>query len=61
MTGSAAFAQELADHLRGRYAFDATLTQVLGDRFAKIFGWYDNEMGFSHRMVDLAQILANKG
>ncbi|NUP05107.1 MAG: type I glyceraldehyde-3-phosphate dehydrogenase [Polyangiaceae bacterium] len=41
--------------------FDATLTQVMGDRFAKIFGWYDNEMGFSHRMVDLALLLAKKG
>jgi glyceraldehyde 3-phosphate dehydrogenase len=38
--------------------FDATLTQVLGDRFAKIFSWYDNEMGFSNRMVDLATLVA---
>ncbi|MFO0549211.1 MAG: type I glyceraldehyde-3-phosphate dehydrogenase [Polyangiaceae bacterium] len=37
--------------------FDATLTQVLGDRFAKIFAWYDNEWGFSHRMIDLAQLV----
>ena len=41
--------------------FDATMTQVLGDRFAKIFSWYDNEMGFSHRMVDLALLVAKKG
>jgi glyceraldehyde 3-phosphate dehydrogenase len=41
--------------------FDATMTQVLGDRFAKIFSWYDNEMGFSHRMVDVARLLARKG
>ncbi len=41
--------------------FDATLTQVLGDRFAKIFAWYDNEWGFSHRMVDLALMMAKKG
>ena len=38
--------------------FDATMTQVLGDRFAKIFSWYDNEMGFSHRMVDLSLLVA---
>jgi len=41
--------------------FDATITQVMGDNFAKIFSWYDNEMGFSHRMVDLAVLVAKKG
>lgn len=41
--------------------FDATMTQVLGDKFAKIFSWYDNEMGFSHRMVDLSLLVAQKG
>jgi glyceraldehyde 3-phosphate dehydrogenase len=40
--------------------FDATLTQVIGDRFAKIFAWYDNEWGFSNRMVDLTQLVAAK-
>jgi glyceraldehyde 3-phosphate dehydrogenase len=41
--------------------FDATMTQVLGDRFAKIFSWYDNEWGFSQRMVDLSLLVAQKG
>jgi glyceraldehyde 3-phosphate dehydrogenase len=41
--------------------FDATMTLVLGDKFAKIFSWYDNETGFSNRMVDLAQLVAKKG
>jgi glyceraldehyde 3-phosphate dehydrogenase len=41
--------------------FDATMTSILGDRFAKIFSWYDNEMGFSHRMVDVALMMAAKG
>src|SRR5579863_6848252 len=40
--------------------FDATVTQVLGDRFAKVFAWYDNEWGFSNRMVELAQLVASK-
>jgi glyceraldehyde 3-phosphate dehydrogenase len=40
--------------------FDATITQVLGDRFAKVFSWYDNEWGFSNRMVDLAQLVGSK-
>lgn len=32
--------------------FDSGLTMCNG-RFAKVFGWYDNEMGFSVRMVDM--------
>jgi glyceraldehyde 3-phosphate dehydrogenase len=40
--------------------FDATVTQVLGDNFAKIMSWYDNEWGFSNRMIDLAQLVAAK-
>jgi len=35
------------------------MTQVLGDRFAKVFSWYDNEWGFSNRMVELAQLVAS--
>jgi glyceraldehyde 3-phosphate dehydrogenase len=40
--------------------FDATLTQVIGERFAKVFAWYDNEWGFSNRMVELAQLVASR-
>jgi glyceraldehyde 3-phosphate dehydrogenase len=40
--------------------FDATITQVMGDRFAKVFSWYDNEWGFSNRMVELAQLVASQ-
>jgi glyceraldehyde 3-phosphate dehydrogenase len=40
--------------------FDATITQVQGERFAKIFAWYDNEWGFSNRMVELSQLVASK-
>jgi glyceraldehyde 3-phosphate dehydrogenase len=45
----------------GSSIFDATMTQVIGDRFAKVFSWYDNEWGFSNRMVDLAVFIAKKG
>jgi len=45
----------------GSSIFDATMTQVLGDNFAKVFSWYDNEWGFSNRMVDLALLMAKKG
>jgi glyceraldehyde 3-phosphate dehydrogenase len=40
--------------------FDATLTQVIGERFGKVFAWYDNEWGFSNRMIELAQLVASK-
>jgi glyceraldehyde 3-phosphate dehydrogenase len=40
--------------------FDATMTLVMGDRFAKVFAWYDNEWGFSNRMIELAQLVASK-
>lgn len=34
--------------------FDAPLTQVVGDQ-VKIFAWYDNEWGFSNRLVELSE------
>ena len=34
--------------------FDAPLTKSMGD-FAKVLGWYDNEWGYSCRMVDLVE------
>ena len=42
-------------------SFDATQTLTMGDKFAKIFSWYDNEWGFSCRMVDLMRLMAKKG
>ena len=39
--------------------FDAPLTQGSGTMF-KIFGWYDNESGYSHRLVDLAVTVGKK-
>jgi glyceraldehyde 3-phosphate dehydrogenase len=40
--------------------FDGTMTQVMGDNFAKVFSWYDNEWGFSNRMIELTQLVAAK-
>jgi glyceraldehyde 3-phosphate dehydrogenase len=37
---------------------DAPLTQVLGSDWAKVVSWYDNEWGFSCRMVDLISYMA---
>ena len=33
--------------------FDSKLTTVIGDNMAKVIGWYDNEWGYSNRVVDL--------
>lgn len=38
--------------------FDAQLTSVVGD-LVKVMGWYDNEYGYSSRLVDLVTLLAN--
>jgi glyceraldehyde 3-phosphate dehydrogenase len=37
--------------------FDAGLTQANGT-VAKVFGWYDNEWGYTNRLVDLTELLA---
>lgn len=37
--------------------FDSTLTQVTGNTI-KICGWYDNEIGYSSRLVDLVNLLS---
>lgn len=38
--------------------FDAGLTKVTGN-LVKILGWYDNEWGYSHRLVDLTGLVAS--
>ncbi|WP_314413893.1 type I glyceraldehyde-3-phosphate dehydrogenase [Streptomyces sp. DSM 40484] len=37
--------------------FDAPLTQVHGD-LVKVFGWYDNEWGYTNRLLDLTEYVA---
>jgi glyceraldehyde 3-phosphate dehydrogenase len=39
--------------------FDSKLTMVFGDQ-VKVFGWYDNEWGYSNRIVDLAAFVASR-
>jgi glyceraldehyde 3-phosphate dehydrogenase len=40
---------------------DAQLTKVLDGNLAKVVSWYDNEWGYSKRVVDLIEFLAKKG
>jgi len=40
--------------------FDSTQTQLIGGNFLKVFAWYDNEWGYSSRMVDVAKYLISK-
>jgi glyceraldehyde 3-phosphate dehydrogenase len=35
--------------------FDAPLTMVIDEKLVKVVAWYDNEWGYSNRVVDLAQ------
>ena len=40
---------------------DATLTKVIQDDFVKVLSWYDNEWGYSNRVVDLIDYIIDKG
>ncbi len=40
---------------------DGQLTKVLGDNLLKVVSWYDNEWGYSCRVIDLIEYLAKKG
>ncbi|MDL1969399.1 MAG: type I glyceraldehyde-3-phosphate dehydrogenase [Candidatus Desulfofervidaceae bacterium] len=39
---------------------DGKLTNVIDENLIKVFAWYDNEAGFSHRMMDLALYVAER-
>lgn len=40
---------------------DGLSTMMVGPRMAKVVSWYDNEWGYSNRVVDLAAYIAKKG
>jgi glyceraldehyde 3-phosphate dehydrogenase len=40
--------------------FDAPSTYTIDGDFIKVFGWYDNEWGYSNRVVDLLKIIKDK-
>jgi glyceraldehyde 3-phosphate dehydrogenase len=45
------------DIVRSPYSsvFDAGLTMVIDERLVKVVSWYDNEWGYSNRLIDLAE------
>lgn len=40
---------------------DAKCTMVINPKMGKVISWYDNETGFSHRMIDFVKYMAQKG
>jgi len=47
------------NHTSESSIFDAPLTKVLDGRLVKVLSWYDNEWGFSNRMVDMIQLIGS--
>lgn len=49
-----------SDYIGSSYSciFDANYTKVVNGNLVKIFGWYDNEWGYSTRLVDLVEKLS---
>lgn len=48
------------NHSTWSATFDAQSTMVLGGNFVKVLAWYDNEWGFSCRMVELIELVGKK-
>ena len=46
--------------MRESSCFDAPLTNVLNGNMVKVVAWYDNECGFSNRVIDLARFIGGK-
>ena len=47
------------NHVPASCTFDATQTAVVDGALARVMGWYDNEWGFSNRMVDTGALLGS--
>ena len=49
------------NHNPASATFDLTQTQVMGGTLCRVLAWYDNEWGFSNRMLDTAAAMARLG
>ena len=49
------------NHNPASSVFDATITKVSDGNLVKVYSWYDNEWGFSNRMLDVAVAFAEVG
>lgn len=49
------------NHTSASSTFDSKFTKVIGTNFVKVLAWYDNEWGYSSRVVDLIDFLVKKG
>ena len=47
------------NHSPASCSFDSTQTAVVDGQLARVMGWYDNEWGFSNRMVDTAALFGS--
>ncbi len=41
--------------------FDSGITKMIGPKMLKVLSWYDNELGYSSRMVDMVILMVKKG
>ena len=49
------------NHYPASATVDSKMTKVIGGNFAKVIAWYDNEWGYSCRVVDLIEYMIKKG
>lgn len=49
------------NHCKLSSVVDGKQTKVIGGNLVKVFSWYDNEWGYSNRVVDLIRFIAKKG
>lgn len=49
------------NHTSASSTVDSKMTKVIGGNFVKVLSWYDNEWGYSCRVVDLIEFMIKKG
>ena len=48
------------NHYPASSTFDVTQTQLVDGTFCRVLSWYDNEWGFSNRMIDTASVMGKR-